>query len=98
MDTPDLPPTFDTLAIVQQLEAAGVERKQAEAQAEALRNSQARLATGDDIARLEAKVDAMKGAMATKTDLAELRADIYRALWLQGAGLIAIIVGLKLFG
>ena len=98
MDTPDLPPTFDTLAIVQQLEAAGVERKQAEAHAEALRNSQARLATGDDIARLEAKVDAMKGAMATKTDLAELRADIYRALWLQGAGLIAIIVGLKLFG
>ena len=98
MDTPDLPPTFDTLAIVQQLEAAGVERKQAEAQAEALRNSQARLATGDDIARLEAKVDAMKGAMAAKTDLAELRADIYRALWLQGAGLIAIIVGLKLFG
>ena len=39
MDAPDPPPAFDTLAIVQKLEAAGVERKQAEAHAEALRDS-----------------------------------------------------------
>ncbi len=50
----------------------------------------------------EAHAEAVRAAMthgvATKADLAELRADIYRALWIQGAGLVAIIVGLKLFG
>ncbi len=97
-DMADAAPTFDTLAIVQQLEAAGVDRKQAEAHAEALRDSQARPATKADIARLEVKIETIAGTMATKTDLAELRADVYRALWIQGAGLVAVIVGLKLFG
>ena len=50
----------------------------------------------------EAHAEAVRAAMthgvATKADLADLRADIYRALWIQGAGLVAIIVGLKLFG
>ena len=94
MDTADTVPTFDTLAAVQKLKASGVDRKLAEAHAEALRDSQARLATKADIARLEAKMD----TMATKADMAELRADVYRALWIQGAGLAAVIVGLKLFG
>ena len=102
MDTADAAPTFDTLAIVQKLEAAGVDRRQAEAHAEALRDSQARLATKADIARLEVKIETIAGTMAdtmaTKADLAELRADVYRALWIQGAGLVAVIVGLKLFG
>ena len=88
MDIPDSPPAFDTLAVVQKLEAAGVERKQAEAHAEALRDSQARLATKDDIARLEAKID----TMATKTDLAELRAEIYRAMWIQTGAIIGTII------
>ena len=50
----------------------------------------------------EAHAEAIRAAMthgvATKADLADLRADIYRALWIQGASLVAIIVGLKLFG
>ena len=49
-------------------------------------------------AHAEAVRSAMTHGVATKADLAELRADIYRALWIQGAGLVAIIVGLKLFG
>ena len=52
MDTADTGLAFDTLAIVQKLEAAGADRKLAETQAEALRDSQARLATKADIARL----------------------------------------------
>ena len=29
--------------------------------------------------------------LATKGDLAQLRADIYRALWIQGTGIVVII-------
>ena len=29
------------------------------------------------------------GGLATKADLEALRADLYRALWLQGAGILA---------
>ena len=43
------------------------------------------LATGTDIADLRA-------------DLAALRADICRALWIQGAGLVAVMAAFKLFG
>lgn len=76
--------TFDPLAAARDLEAAGVERRQAEAHAEALR----RAATAD------------RDELATKSDIALLRSDmhalegrIYRALWLQGAGIVAILGG-----
>ena len=45
-------------------------------------------ATRADIARIEANA-------ATKTDLADLRADMYRALWIQGAGIVAIVTALE---
>ena len=32
----------------------------------------------------------------TRTELANLRADLYRALWIQGAGIVAIVAALKL--
>ena len=64
--------TFDTLSAARKLEAAGVERRQAEAHAEALREA----------------VSADRDTLATKADLAELRADLYRALWIQAAALI----------
>ena len=55
---------------------AGIERRQAEAIAEGMR----RAASAD------------RGGLATKADLAELRAatraDLYRALWIQAAALI----------
>ena len=31
-----------------------------------------------------------------KADLANLRADMYRALWIQGAGIVAIVTALEL--
>ena len=65
--------TFDTLRIAQALRDAGFDNGQAEAIVSAIQQS-----LGENV--------------ATKADLAalraELRADIYRALWIQGAGLL----------
>ena len=58
---------FDTLSVARDLEAAGIERRHAEAHAEALR--QAVSPDRDDI--------------ATKADIADLKADMLR---LAGAG------------
>lgn len=79
--------SFDTLAAARALEAAGVERKQAEAHADVLR--QAITADRDDL--------------ATKTDLAELhdalRSELATIRW--AIGLLAAFVfaiGLRVFG
>lgn len=69
---------FDTLAAVRAIEAAGLDRHQAEAIADAIRAAQGDLATRQDL----------------RTATAELRADIHRALWIQGAGLAAVFGGL----
>ena len=74
--------TFNPLGAARDLEAAGVERKQAEAHAEALRQA----ATAD------------RGECATKADLADLaglEARMYRALWIQGGAIIAILTALR---
>ena len=78
MAVTDNAPEFDTLAYVRTLKAAGVDSRQAEAHAEATRESQARLATKADLVALRM----------------EMRADLYRALWIQGAGIVATIAGL----
>ena len=43
-----------------------------------------------------------RAGLATKADLAALgagmRADLYRALWIQGVGIAGIMIALKLFG
>ena len=67
--------TFDILSAARKLEAAGIERRQAEALREA--------ATAD------------RDELATKADLAELRADLYRALWIQGGAIVAILAALR---
>ena len=88
---------FDTLACARKLREAGVEAKQAEAHAEIARTIRAGLATKADL-------DAGLNGLELRFDarIAALRADIYRALWVQGAGLIAVMTALiaafKLFG
>ena len=65
-------PAFDTLAHVRTLREAGVERKQAEAHAEAARALRAGLATKADLAVIEADIAAIKARLdtfATKEDL-----------------------------
>ncbi len=66
--------TFDTLKANRNLKAAGI----AEAQADAFTDT---VATKADIARLEGRID---------SGLANLKAEVFRALWIQGAGIIAI--------
>ena len=68
---------FDTHAAVRGLEAAGIDTKHAEAIVETMQTART-----VDMDRL-----------ATKADLAELRADLYRALWIQGGAIVAIIAG-----
>ena len=66
-------PGFDTLSYARRLKDAGVDEKQAEAHAEAVRDAITQgVATKADIARLENKMD----GMATK-------AELYRVMWLQ---------------
>ena len=74
--------TFDTLNAMRRLEEAGMDRAQAEATVETMRDAQAELATKSDLAALESRL---------LVALAELRGDLYRALWIQGAGIVAII-------
>ena len=69
--------TFDALAAARDLKAAGIEAEHAEAIAEGMRR-----AAGAD-----------RDELATKADLAELRADLYRALWIQGGAIVAILGG-----
>ena len=75
--------TFDSLTAARDLEVAGFERRQAEALAKAMR----------DVA------GASREDLATKADLttavAVLRADLYRALWIQGGAIVAILTALR---
>ena len=99
---------FNPLATARELEATGIERRQAEAIAEGMRNV-AEAAAGADRADFATKADL--AGFATKADLAgvrdELRADLHREIgtlrselrWMlafQAALILAIAA--KLFG
>ena len=78
--------TFDTLDAMRRLEQAGMDRAQAEATVETMREAQSELATKAD---LRTDLAALESRLLLA--LAELRTDLYRALWIQGAGIVAII-------
>ena len=78
--------TFDTLDAMRRLEQADMERAQAEATVETIRDAQSELATKAD---LQSGLTTLEHRL--RTALAELRADLCRALWIQGAGIVAII-------
>ena len=69
-------PAFDTLATACDLEAAGLERRQAEAVASAIGNAGDRATTKADLAALRA----------------DPRADFYRASWIQGGAVGAALL------
>ena len=73
--------TFDTQAAVLALRDSGLDEGPAIAIVNTLRDA---LGTSLD-------------EVSTKADLAVLRADLYRALWIQGAGLVAIQIALAGF-
>ena len=122
---------YDTLATARDLESTGLERPQAEAIAQAIGSHGERLATSDDIERLEARTASkediarlearsaskedfarLEAQSATKDDVARLeartreefagldtkfatKAEFYRALWMHGGGIVAIMAALK---
>ena len=81
--------TFDTRQAVRKLQAAGFAEDQADAMVDTLAEAFSdTVATKADIAGVEVKIADLRA------DMAGLKADIYRALWIQGAGIVALIVGL----
>ena len=97
MDTDDI--VFDALAASRELREAGLEDRQAEAIAAAIRRAAAAgregLATKADLDVLGARVDSSLASMRAHIDtsISALRADLYRALWIQGAGVVAAMTG-----
>ena len=80
---------FDPLSAARALEAAGVERTQAEAIALAIGNS-GENATKADISDLRLEISAVRAAISA------LEARMYRALWIQGGAIVAIVTALRL--
>ena len=75
-------PRFDAFSAARALEAAGVERSQAETIASAIAHT-GETATKNDV-------------VALKADLSNLEARMYRALWIQGGAIVGIIAALNL--
>ena len=88
---------FDTLGTARDLEATGIERGQAETVAQAIERHGEQLATRDDIKRLEAEIATKFHLERLEASIAALpdRAELYRALWIQGAGIVAILATLE---
>ena len=78
--------SFNTLAAADELRDAGFDEKQTRAIIDIQRNAREELATKSDIDTLKAEFTALR---------AEVRADLYRALRIQGVGIIAILTALR---
>ena len=95
---------FDTLSAARALETAGIERKQAEAIAGTVRQATAAdreaLATKADLdAALAGLETRLRADLATKADLASVRAEFGTIRW--SIGLLAAFmfaIGLRVFG
>jgi hypothetical protein len=88
--------TFDTLAYVKALRDAGVDERQAEAQAmalkDALKTGTDDLATRRDIELVKKDIELLRAEM--KRDMAETKADLIR--WVVGVGILqtTLLVGI----
>ena len=91
---------FNRFHAARALESAGVERSQAEAIASAIGHS-GDYATKTDIHAVKSDLHAVKSDLhAFKSEinarLASLEARMYRALWIQGGAIVAVVTALKL--
>ena len=91
---------FNRFHAARALESAGVERSQAEAIASAIGHS-GDYATKTDIHAVKSDLHAFKSDLhAFKSEinarLASLEARMYRALWIQGGAIVAVVTALKL--
>ena len=89
---------FDTLKASDDLKAAGIEARHAEAIVHTMAGAfEDTVATKSDVVAIRADMDKLEVSVkaelkdkATKTDLAEVKAEVFRALWIQGAGIVGI--------
>ena len=90
-------PSFDTFSAARALEAAGVDRTQAETIASAIAIN-GDIATKHDIAALKADISNLELRMDARFSSLEahLEARMYRALWIQGGAIVGIITALNL--
>ena len=94
------PTPFNRFRAARALESAGVERSQAEAIASAIGHS-GDYATKTDVRTVKSDIHAFKSDLhAFKSEinarLASLEARMYRALWIQGGAIVAIVAALRL--
>ena len=82
--------TFNPLETAHDLEAAGFERHQAEAIAKAIGHGDERAATRTD---LDTAVTGLRSEL--RADLAGIEARMYRASWIQGGAIVAILTALR---
>ena len=91
--------TFDTLKYTKQLKEAGIPRNQAEAQANAYRQSlnevMEDVASKSDVASLKKDADVYKSDISSlKTDMMIVKKDLAVLKWMVGFIMIAVIVPL----
>ena len=86
-------PSFDTFSAARALEAAGVERSQAETIASAIAYTD-EAATKHDVRALKSDFSSLESRMDAR--FASLEARMYRALWIQGGVIVGIIAALNL--
>ena len=79
----------DTLEAARKLRKAGMNETQAEAIVEIIGNASTNLMTKDDAAVLKAEIKA--DVYRVETGVFRVKADVYRALWIQGIGIVAIV-------
>lgn len=81
---------FNPLETAHDLEAAGFDRRQAEAIAKAIDHGDDRAATKGDLDTVATALDARMTTLE-----ARMTAMLYRALWIQGGAVIAILTALR---
>ena len=75
--------SMDTMKTLRMLQKVGMAEAQAEAVTQAIQDSQDEFVTKD---YLDARLSA---------EIGNLRGDLYRALWIQGGTIVAILAGLN---
>ncbi len=93
-------PTFDTHDAVRKLRGAGIDEQAAEGIVEVVEEATSPLVTRDILRlelgefRSELRSEIRSELHELRSEQHEFRSEMYRALWIQGAGVVAAISGL----
>ena len=89
-------PTFDTHDAVRKLRGAGVDEQAAEGIVEVVQEATSPLVTRDilqlELHELRSELRELHSDL--RSELHEFRSELYRALWILGAGIVAVMSGL----